>query len=224
MGETKTAGNLLDSDTLFSEINQASRVKKNRSRKWLWVVGVIAIIAALGAFGVVRYKNRARNVAYVTTPAVRANVDDTVDATGTINAVTTVQVGAQVSGLISQLYADFNSTVAQGELLAVIDPRVYEGQLLQAQANLANAQANLAATKANLVNAQAKAVQAKADYERASDLTTQGIMSPQSFDAAKAAAASAALRVAATLASPARLAAAAASSDFAAAMDFRTCR
>jgi HlyD family secretion protein len=195
MGETKTAENLLDSDTLFSEINQASRVKKSPSRKWLWVVGVIAIIAALGAFGVVRYKNRARNVAYVTTPAVRADVDDTVDATGTINAVTTVQVGAQVSGLISNLYADFNSTVTQGELLAVIDPRVYEGQLLQAQANLANAQANLAATKANLVNAQAKAVQAKADYERASDLTTQGIMSPQSFDAAKAAAASAAAQV-----------------------------
>jgi HlyD family secretion protein len=113
-------------------------------------------------------------------------VDDTVDATGTINAVTTVQVGAQVSGAISKLYADFNSTVHQGDLLAVIDPRVYEGQLLQAQANVANAQANLAATIANLANAQAKAVQSKADYERASDLTKQGIMSPQSFDAAKA--------------------------------------
>ena len=77
-------------------------------------------------------------------------------------------------------------TVHQGDLLAVIDPRVYEGQLLQAQANLANSRANLAASKANLANAQAKAVQAKADYDRATDLTKQGIMSPQNFDAAKA--------------------------------------
>ncbi len=113
-------------------------------------------------------------------------MNETVDATGTINAVTTVTVGAQVSGLISNLYADFNSTVKRGELLAQIDPRVYEGQLLQSQANLANAQANQAAAKANLANAQGKAVQSKADYDRATELTKQGIMSSQNFDAAKA--------------------------------------
>jgi HlyD family secretion protein len=184
--EAKIADKSQDGGTLFNDINRGDSGQKKSRSKWPWIVGVIAVILALAAVGVSRYRHRGRDVSYLTTPVARANVDDTVDATGTINAVITVQVGAQVSGAISKLFADFNSTVHAGDLLAVIDPRVYEGQLLQAQANVANAQANLAATKANLANAQAKAVQAKADYERAADLTRQGIMSPQSFDAAKA--------------------------------------
>ncbi|HEV2486560.1 MAG TPA: efflux RND transporter periplasmic adaptor subunit [Terracidiphilus sp.] len=191
MGEAKTAEQAAVDSSLFSDINRGDSGRKRSRSKWPWIAGVIAVILVVTAVGVSRYRHRGRDVAYLTSPAVRADVDDTVDATGTIDAVTTVQVGAQVSGAISKLYADFNSTVHEGELLAVIDPRVYEGQLLQSQANVANAQANLAATKANLANAQAKAAQAKADYDRAADLTRQGIMSPQSFDAAKATSASA---------------------------------
>jgi len=184
--DTKTAEKSPDGDTLFSDNRSGNTVRKSSKRKWVWIGGVILVILALIAFGVARYRHRGRDVSYLTTPVVRADVNDTVDATGTINAVTTVTVGAQVSGLISKLDADFNSTVHKGDLLAVIDPRVYEGQLLQAQANLENSRANLAASKANLANAQAKAVQSKADFERATDLTKDGIMSPQSFDAAKA--------------------------------------
>ena len=175
-----------ESSTLFSDVDVGETGRKSVRSKWPWIVGGIAILMTLVAFGVVRFRYRGHNVTYLTTPAVRADVDDTVDATGTINALTTVQVGAQVSGIISKLSADFNSTVHQGDLLAVIDPRVYEGQLLQAQASLENARANLAANRANLANAQAKAAQAKADFTRATDLTKQGIMSPQNFDAAKA--------------------------------------
>jgi HlyD family secretion protein len=193
----KPAEKSSDGGTLFNDINRGdSGIRQSRS-KWPWIASGIVVILALIAFGVVRYRNRGRDVGYLTTLADRADVDDTVDATGTIDAVTTVQVGAQVSGLISHINADYNSAVTQGELLAEIDPRVYEGQSLQAQANVANAQANLAASKANLANAQAKAAQAKADYERASDLTKQGIMSPQSFDAAKATSVSADAQVAA---------------------------
>jgi len=184
--ETKTADTFPDSDTLFSDNRSGNSPRKSSKRKWLWIGGALVLIVFAIASGVARFRHRGRDVSYLTTPVVRADVNDTVDATGTINAVITVQVGAQVSGIISKLNADFNSTVHKGDLLAVIDPRVYEGQLLQAQANLENARANLAASKANLANAQAKAVQAKADYQRADDLTTQGIMSPQSFDAAKA--------------------------------------
>ena len=191
INDAKTAGKSPDGDTLFSETHPGSPVRKSSKRKWAWIGGAIVVMLAVIVFGVVRYRHRGRDVAYLTTAVVRANVDDTVDATGTINAVTTVQVGAQVSGIISKLNADFNAAVHEGDLLAVIDPRVYEGQLLQAQANLENSRANLAASKANLVNAQAKAMQAKADYERATDLTKQGIMSPQNFDAAKATSASA---------------------------------
>jgi len=193
--ETKTAEESPIGDTLFNDINRGDSGQKRSRSRLPWIVGGIAVILALIAFGVVRYRHRGRDVAYLTTPVVRADVDDTVDATGTIDAVTTVQVGAQVSGLISHLYADYNSAVTQGDLLAEIDPRVYEGQRLQAKANLENSRANLAAARANLANAQAKAVQSKADYERATDLTKQGIMSPQSFDAAKAASASAEAQV-----------------------------
>lgn len=184
--DSETAGKPPDGDTLFGGDRSGGTVRKSSKRKWAWAGGTIAVILIMITAGVVRYRNRGRDVSYLTATVVRADVDDTVDATGTINAVITVQVGAQVSGIISKLNADFNSTVHKGDLLAVIDPRVYEGQLLQAQANLENSRANLAASKANLANAQAKAVQAKADYERATGLTNQGIMSPQNFDAAKA--------------------------------------
>ena len=184
--DAKAAGKSPEGDTLFSNNRAGSSVRKSSKRKWLWIGNAIVVILILIVSGVTHYRHRGRDVSYLTTPVVRADVNDTVDATGTINAVITVQVGAQVSGSISKLNADFNSTVHKGDLLAVIDPRVYEGQLLQAQANLENSRANLAASKANLANAQGKAVQAKADYERATELTNQGIMSPQNFDAAKA--------------------------------------
>ena len=184
--DAKSGEKSSDGDSLLSGNRAGSTVRKKSKRRWVWIGAVILVFLVMIVTGVARFRHRGRDVSYLTTPVVRADVNDTVDATGTINAVITVQVGAQVSGIISKLNADFNSTVHKGDLLAVIDPRVYEGQLLQAQANLENSRANLAASKANLSNAQAKAVQAKADYARATDLTNQGIMSPQNFDAAKA--------------------------------------
>jgi len=111
-----------------------------------------------------------------------------VEATGTINAVTTVQVGSQVSGTISKLYADFNSHVKKNQVLAEIDPSLFQGQLLQAQADLENARANAAAAKANLAKAVATAEQAKSDYTRNEAMGKEGIISRQQLDAAKAAA------------------------------------
>jgi HlyD family secretion protein len=99
---------------------------------------------------------------------------------------TTVQVGSQVSGTISRLNADFNSRVKKGQVVAQIDPSLFEGALLQAKADLANAKANLVASQANLEKAQATAVQTKADYERTSGLTKEGVMSQQQLDLAKA--------------------------------------
>jgi HlyD family secretion protein len=100
--------------------------------------------------------------------------------------VTTVQVGSQVSGTISRLYADFNSRVKKGEVIAQIDPQLFEGTLLQAKADLANGKANLVAAQANLEKAKASAVQTKADYERTAGLTKEGVMSQQQLDLAKA--------------------------------------
>jgi len=109
-----------------------------------------------------------------------------VEATGTINAVITVQVGSQVSGTIAKLNVDFNSRVHKGDVVALIDPALFQGALLQATADLENAKANLVAAKANLEKAKAGAVQTKADYSRTVALSKEGVMSEQQLDLAKA--------------------------------------
>src|SRR6266576_5241759 len=102
-----------------------------------------------------------------------------------INAVITVQVGSQVSGTISKLYVDFNSRVHKGDVVALIDPALFKGALLQATADLKNAQANLEAARANLEKAKAALVQTKADYDRAVGLTKDDVMSKKHLDFAK---------------------------------------
>lgn len=164
--------------------------KQPRRRKAVVIVLLLLVAAAAGVVTVVRGRGKGATL-YVTRPVARGDIQQTVDATGTIQAVTTVQVGSQVSGTILKILVDFNSHVQKEQLIAEIDPRIYEGQVLQSMADLENARANLAAARANLKNAQAKAVQAHADYERILPLGNKGIVSPQQVDAAKAAADSA---------------------------------
>jgi HlyD family secretion protein len=162
-------------------------------RHWLIASLVVVAIAVLAAF---RFKNK-ENPQYFTTKVDRGDIREVVEATGTINAVTTVQVGSQVSGTISRLNADFNSRVKKGQVVAQIDPSLFQGALLQAKADLANAKANLVASQANLEKAQATAVQTKADYERTEGLAKEGVMSQQQLDLAKSNADSAAAAVSA---------------------------
>jgi HlyD family secretion protein len=123
---------------------------------------------------------------YYTDKVQRGDMHNVVQATGSINAVTTVQVGSQVSGTIQTLNADFNSHVKKNQVIAQIDPALFKGALLQAQANLANAQANLLAAKANLAKAQAGQTQSKLDYDRYAALAKEGVVPAQQLDAAKA--------------------------------------
>ncbi len=106
---------------------------------------VILILIILGAFFLL--KNDSRSQRYITQKADRGDIRSTVSATGTVNAVTTVSVGTQVSGTIKQLFADFNSPVKKGQLLAQIDPASIEAQVAQASANLSLARANLEKSK-----------------------------------------------------------------------------
>lgn len=92
---------------------------------------------------------------YMTARVERGNLRNTVTATGALQAVTTVQVGSQASGTISALYADFNSTVKKGQVVAQLDPSTAKAQVEQANANLQNARASLANARAAVVNAQA---------------------------------------------------------------------
>jgi HlyD family secretion protein len=153
-------------------------MKKSR---WLMVTGGAVAIAAAIFFML----NRDTQVQHFTAKVERGEINDAVEATGTINAVITVQVGSQVSGTIAKLNADFNSRVHKGEVVAFIDPALFKGALLQAAADLENAKANLVAARANLEKAKAGLIQTKADYDRALRLTKDGVTSQQQLDLAK---------------------------------------
>src|ERR1700741_3740751 len=150
--------------------------------RWLIVVGVLLVAGLFVAFGL----NRNTQVQSFTAKVEHGEIDDLVEATGTINAVITVQVGSQVSGTIAKLNADFNSRVHKGDVVALIDPALFKGALLQATADLENAKANLVAAQANLQKAKAGLVQTKADYDRTVGLFQSGIQSHQQLDLAKA--------------------------------------
>ncbi|HPD56030.1 MAG TPA: efflux RND transporter periplasmic adaptor subunit [Smithellaceae bacterium] len=109
--------------------------------KKIIIAAIILIIASIGFCTLIRHKNN--QVKYVTETVGRGDIKAMVSATGTVNAVTTVLVGTQVSGTIKQLLVDFNSPVKKGQLLATIDPSTFEAQVQQAKANLLLAEANL---------------------------------------------------------------------------------
>jgi HlyD family secretion protein len=151
------------------------------NRKWLIVAGIVVAAGLFVAIGL----NRSPQAQHFTAKVERGAISDVVEATGTINSVITVQVGSQVSGTIAKLNADFNSRVHKGDIVALIDPALFKGALLQATADLKNAEANLQAAQANLEKAKAALVQTKADYDRAVGLTKDGVMSQQQLDLAK---------------------------------------
>jgi HlyD family secretion protein len=150
--------------------------------KWIAGVGVLMVIGLTAAFNL----RSADQVRYLTAKVQRGDIHDEVEATGIVNAVVTVQVGSQVSGTIAKLNADFNSHVHRGDVVALIDPALFQGALLQATADLQSARANVAAIEANRDKARATLVQADADYQRQSALAKSGAQSQQAVELAKA--------------------------------------
>src|SRR5688572_23140444 len=131
-----------------------------------------ATFAVLGFAGYYFWGNQARAAQYMTAKVERGNLRNTVTATGTLQAVTTVQVGSQASGTLSALYADFNSVVKKGQIIAQLDPAVAKAQLDQSRANLQQARASLqqslasvAGSRAGVSDAQAKALAARSTVQ-----------------------------------------------------------
>lgn len=150
--------------------------------KWL----ILAGIAAVGGLFVEFKLKSGGQPQHFTAKVEKGEIHDVVESTGTINAVITVQVGSQVSGTIAKLNVDFNSRVHKGDIVALIDPALFQATLLQATADLENAKANVTAARANLEKVKAALVQTRADYDRTVGLTKDGIMSQQQLDLAKA--------------------------------------
>lgn len=103
----------------------------------------LVIIIAVGIALFFVFKNKDNKTKFITEKITSGDIKSTVSATGIVNAVTTVQVGTQVSGTIKKLFVDYNSPVKNGQLLAQIDPSIFEAQVGQARANLQVAKANL---------------------------------------------------------------------------------
>jgi len=179
--------------------------RKKRSKKWLIAVGSVALLgaAALAYY----YFGQTHQPVYLTATVDRGDIDATISATGNCNAVVTVQVGSQVSGNISALYADFNTKVKQNQLVARIDPAMFQARVDQAKANLdgakqavvtaratvtksesdiANAEANVASQNANVVHAQSAVTLAKVENDRRVVMLQEKIISQEDADTAKA--------------------------------------
>ncbi|MGE3843055.1 MAG: efflux RND transporter periplasmic adaptor subunit [Vicinamibacterales bacterium] len=126
-------------------------------RAWKLVITVIAL-GGLGSGGYAYYKQRQTppEPTINTAQVVRGDIADTVGATGTLQAVTTVQVGTQVSGTIQELHADFNTLVRRGQVLARLDPSLFNTQIEQARANLIRANADVERLRVALDDAQTK--------------------------------------------------------------------
>lgn len=157
--------------------------------RWL-VSGAAVLIVFVGAALGLRKSN---GVEYFSAKVERGEIRDAIDASGQVNAVVSVQVGSQVSGTIAKLNADFNSHVRKNEIVALIDPSLFQGALLQANADLAGAKANATAAAANLAKAKSALTQTSADYGRMAQLAKERAVSPSelelstaNFEAAKA--------------------------------------
>jgi len=142
------------------------------------VVGLL-LVGAAGIGVRAYYSNRSGDQPKVTTAAVtRGAVRDAVAATGALQAVTTVQVGTQVSGTVSWLGADFNSIVHKGQVIARLDPSLFQTQVEQARANLTKA-------SADVDNAVVKVDDAQQKYGRAKELAAKQLVAQSDLDAAK---------------------------------------
>ena len=155
----------IDTGRVTGWVKSASRTLLSKKKYLLIGGGVIALLAAAGFYF---WGGNASAAQYLTAKVERGNLRNTVTATGTLQAVTTVQVGSQASGTISALYADYNSVVKKGQVVAQLDPAVSKAQVEQARANLQQAQASLEQAKAGVANSRAGVSDALAPSQSAS--------------------------------------------------------
>lgn len=147
---------------------------------------VLVLLAVVAAGAGYWYFNRARvEVAVNSVPVTRGDIIDSVGATGTVQAVTTVQVGSQVSGNIEWLGADFNSIVKKGQVVARLDPSLFDAQLQQVQANLIQARANLTRANSELDRTKVQLTDAQQKFARAKELSSQRLIAQSDLDSAK---------------------------------------
>jgi HlyD family secretion protein len=136
-------------------------------RRKLLLILMLLLLGASATVGYVYYSRHQSPPRYLTGRVERGRVAATVNATGTLNAVVTVQVGSQVSGNIQKLLVDYNSPVTENQIIAQIDPASFETRVTQARATLASAQAAVQVAQATVENSKAAVETARANAESA---------------------------------------------------------
>jgi HlyD family secretion protein len=149
------------------------------------LIGLLIVLAIGAGAGAYYIRRGGPEIQVNTSPITRGDIVDTVGASGTLQAVTTVQVGSQVSGNISYLGADFNSIVKKGQVVARLDPSLFDAQLQQARANLQQTRANLAKSQSDLERAKVMLTDAEQKYTRAKGLSAKQLLPQSDLDAAK---------------------------------------
>lgn len=146
------------------------------------LLGAAVVIALIGG-GVWYWQHRKsaeQESAFRTTAVERGNIRVAISATGTLSAISTVTVGSQISGQVTEVLVDFNDPVKKDQIVARIDPSTYQAQIRQGNASIDSARATLAQNEATLRNAQL-------DYDRKSDLAKQKLVAQSDVDLARSA-------------------------------------
>jgi HlyD family secretion protein len=164
----------------------------NKRKKYLIGIAILILILA-GGFSFYQWSGQnGSSQKFRLAKVEKGEIHLVVTATGTINPVINVLVGSQVSGTIKALYADFNSQVKEGQVIAQIDPAIFEAQVeqgranvLNAQANLLNAQANFENAKANLTKADVAVLDAKRTLDRNRPLVEKKVIAQATMDTAQ---------------------------------------
>jgi HlyD family secretion protein len=146
-------------------------------KKYAIILVAVLLISGIAGFF---YLRRTPEISYKTVTIERGTIISNVAATGNLSAVTTVQVGTQVSGTIQKLYVDYNSRVKKGQPIAEIDPSLFNASVEQSQGNFLTAEANLQKAKVTLVDAERT-------VNRNKKLLADGIISQSDYDVAETA-------------------------------------
>ncbi len=158
-----------------------------RSLAWIRLHPVVSGLIALIVIAIL-YKvivPSAQTYEYVTEPVTRGEVARIVSASGKLRALNTINVGSEISGQVTDVYVDFNSPVAAGQVLARIDPTRIQARVTQARAQVASARATLAQAEASIIRAQTDFEVQSREFERQKQLADKGFVSKAGIDQAR---------------------------------------
>jgi HlyD family secretion protein len=163
-----------------SEVLVAIGASSGARRRWPWIAAALVAVVGLAALVAVQVSAPGAGPRFELAAVARGELTALVTATGRLQGLNTVEVGAEVSGRVVEVNADFNEHVEHGQVLAVIDPEQLRSAVEEARAQLASAEASV-------VQAQATAVEARLGFERSQTQFEQGLIARREHEAAQAA-------------------------------------